>query len=244
MLCINNPYTDIYFNLAAEEYLLKHFDKDVFILWQSEPSVVVGKHQNIGSEVNIDFIKENSIKAARRISGGGAVYHDLGNLNFTFIERTNHPSFEKYPFWMSEFLSTLGVKATIDERRSLYIDGLKISGSAQYIYKDKTIYHATFLFSSNLSILKTTLDSKYDATLNEKEVKPYRNIRSVKSPVTNICNILPSPIHLNDFKIAAFNYFKSQNEDSSIYFFNSFDIKAIEQIKMEKYATDKWIFNL
>ena len=85
MLCINNPYTDAWFNLAAEEYFLHSFQENVFMLWQNEPSVIIGKHQNVWAEVNMDFVRDHRIKVVRRYSGGGAVYHDAGNLNFTFI---------------------------------------------------------------------------------------------------------------------------------------------------------------
>ena len=81
MLYINNPYTDAWFNLAAEEYLLKNFSDDIFMLWQNEPSVIIGKHQNVWDEINRNYIQEKHIKVVRRYSGGGAVYHDSGNLN-------------------------------------------------------------------------------------------------------------------------------------------------------------------
>ena len=86
MLCIHNTQTDPYFNLAAEEYLLKNFKENIFMLWQNEPSIVIGKHQDVWAEVNLKFVQDQQIKIARRFSGGGAVYHDPGNLNLTFIE--------------------------------------------------------------------------------------------------------------------------------------------------------------
>ena len=88
MLYINNPYTDAWFNLAAEEYLLKNFSDDIFMLWQNEPSVIIGKHQNVWDEINRNYIQEKHIKVVRRYSGGGAVYHDSGNLNITFIQNS------------------------------------------------------------------------------------------------------------------------------------------------------------
>ena len=89
MLCIYNIHTDAWFNLAAEEYLLKNFSEDIFMLWQNEPAVVIGKHQNIWVETDLEYIKEKQIRVARRFSGGGAVYHDMGNLNLTFIENSS-----------------------------------------------------------------------------------------------------------------------------------------------------------
>ena len=106
MLYINNPYTDAWFNLAAEEYLLKNFSDDIFMLWQNEPSVIIGKHQNAWDEINRNYIQEKHIKVVRRYSGGGAVYHDSGNLNITFIQNrdrkstrlnSSHPSSSRMP---------------------------------------------------------------------------------------------------------------------------------------------------
>lgn len=119
MLCIHNTQTDPYFNLAAEEYLLKNFKENIFMLWQNEPSIVIGKHQDVWAEVNLKFVQDQQIKIARRFSGGGAVYHDPGNLNLTFIETgqimqynpQNHPN---------EFLKRNGL---------IFVGMLKRSGS-------------------------------------------------------------------------------------------------------------------
>ena len=145
MVSILNDSTDAYFNLAAEEYLLRSFGQDVFMLWQNEPSVVIGKHQNVWAEINPAFIQERDIKVVRRFSGGGAVYHDLGNLNFTFIESSRNADFDKYTSLMVDLLAEVGVPAEADSRRGLTVQGLKISGSAQCIHRGKCMYHATLL---------------------------------------------------------------------------------------------------
>ena len=143
MLYINNPYTDAWFNLAAEEYLLKNFSDDIFMLWQNEPSVIIGKHQNVWDEINRNYIQKKHIKVVRRYSGGGAVYHDSGNLNITFIQNSKELASGIFTARLIAFLATFGIRAEADERQALTIDGLKISGSAQSIHKGRILHHAT-----------------------------------------------------------------------------------------------------
>jgi len=243
MYCIDNPHTDAYFNLAAEEYLLKNFPGDVFMLWQNEPSVIIGKHQNIQTEVNLDFIRGKQIKVARRYSGGGAVYHDPGNLNLTFIETSDHPDFDKYVRQMQDFLSTVGIHATSDERRALYIDGLKISGSAQYIRRNKVLYHATLLFSSNLSNLTATLYTKSAEMESVQPSEAWRYVKSVKSAVTNISEHLPCPLSIHEFRRIIIKYFINNNINSNTYTFSIKDTAAITKLVQEKYATTEWNFH-
>lgn len=157
MLCIHNTQTDPYFNLAAEEYLLKNFKENIFMLWQNEPSIVIGKHQDVWAEVNLKFVQDQQIKIARRFSGGGAVYHDPGNLNLTFIETGQIMQTDKYTIQIMNFLKTLGVHVEVDERKGLTIGGFKISGSAQSIHKNRYMHHATLLFSTDLDRLVTSL---------------------------------------------------------------------------------------
>ena len=143
MLYINNPYTDAWFNLAAEEYLLKNFSDDIFMLWQNEPSVIIGKHQNVWDEINRNYIQKKHIKVVRRYSGGGAVYHDSGNLNITFIQNSKELASGIFTARLIAFLATFGIRAEADERQALTIDGLKISGSAQR--EDLAPRHPPFL---------------------------------------------------------------------------------------------------
>lgn len=221
MICINNTCTDPYFNIAAEKYLLKSSAGDVFMMWQNESSVIIGKHQNINAEVDIDFAHQNQIKIARRISGGGAVYHDLGNVNLTFIENSSTSNFSKFPQMIIDFLDTIGVHAQPDKRLGLTIDGLKISGSAQYIHKKTALFHASLLFSSDLSVLKTVLNGKED------EKRKY--VKSVKSPVTNISEHLSTPMQIDDFKQTIMNHFTGKT-----YLFDNKDIAEIEQLKKQQ----------
>ena len=139
MLCIHNTHTDAWFNLAAEEYLLKNFSEDIFMLWQNEPAVVIGKYQNIRAEMDIEYARQKRIRLARRYSGGGAVYHDMGNLNLTFIENSNQIRSSVFTESIIRFLKHYGLHARSDERQGLTIDGLKISGSAQAIHKRRML---------------------------------------------------------------------------------------------------------
>jgi lipoate---protein ligase len=240
MLLINNPNTDVFFNLASEEYLVKHYHEDVFMLWQNDYSVIVGKHQDVKTEVNLDFVNEKHIKVARRFSGGGTVYNDLGNLNLTFIERTTQPNFDKYTRQMIEFLSTVGIDARTDDRRGLFVNGLKISGSAQYIYKDKVLYHASLLFSSNLHYLNATIDSPYFYDENREKTKPWSQIKSVKSPVANLKDFLPHILTIKEFKNQIINFFINKNDEVKSSVFDRSDLVTINRLKNEKYATRKW----
>jgi len=243
MLCINNPSTDVYFNLAAEEYLLNHFTEDVFMLWQNEPSVVIGRHQRVESEVNLAFVGEKQIKVARRHSGGGTVYHDLGNLNLTYIETSNDPDFTKFSRQMLEILSIIGIHAEVDERHGLTINGLKISGSAQYIRKNKVMHHATLLYSANLDRLRFTLDNAPVVLIDNLEMPHSIYVKSVKSPVTNISEHLPEPLSINEFKNIIIKHYIENSIHNSMYTLDKEDIEAIGLLKQSKYATLEWNFS-
>jgi lipoyltransferase and lipoate-protein ligase len=240
MLCIDNRITDVYFNLAAEEYLLKNTRKEVFMLWQNEPAVVIGKHQDIFDEVNTKFANENQIKIARRLSGGGAVYHDLGNLNLTFIETNASVNFDSYVQQLINLLNALGITASADERRGINIHGLKISGSAQSIHKDRVLFHATLLFSSDLQRLTTSLERlpAPEKTQSKRKV----TVQSVKSPVTNISRHLSHTISIKEVKEFIINYYTKQKTENKTYAFTTEDIRGIEQLRNIKYATESWIY--
>lgn len=142
MLYIRHSCTDPYFNLAAEEYILKKFSEDCFMLWRNEPSIIVGKHQNTLAEINLEYVIKNNIKVVRRLSGGGAVFHDPGNLNFTFIvnsEDGNLVDFRKFTEPILEVLRNLGVDAKFEGRNDLTINGAKFSGNAEHVWAAKGV---------------------------------------------------------------------------------------------------------
>lgn len=232
MLCIENNNTDAFFNLAAEEYLLKNVSEDIFMLWQNEPSVIIGKHQDVRAEVDISYIKQENIKIVRRFSGGGAVYHDLGNLNFTFIENGNKIHENKYTHQLIGFLETIGVSAVADNRQALTVGGLKISGSAQCIYKNRMMHHATLLFDTGLERLNLSLQG---SPLEEETANVY--VKSVKSPVTNLRTLVP--YNLDTFKQLAKTYF-TNHLGCLPYKLSNDDVLAISRLSLQKYSTPGW----
>lgn len=236
MLLIQNDNIVPYFNLALEEYLLKEFSEDCFMLWQNEPCVVVGKNQNILNEINEDFVKKNNIKVARRISGGGAVYHDLGNLNFTFIINDTENDLRNYKKFLTpiiEVLATIGVKAEMSERNDLTINGLKFSGNAQYKHKNRLLHHGTILFSSNLNNVRAAL--KPDST------KSGRWVKSVPSPITNVQGYLGKPLNIEELKAIIQTQIKKPQKISNFYRLTIIDIEKVTKLVENKYKTDEWI---
>ena len=237
MLLINNTNTNAYFNLAMEEYFLKNTNEDIFLLWQNENSIIVGKNQNTLSEINYDYVKENNIKVVRRLSGGGAVFHDLGNINFTFISCNDNSfsDFKKFTMPIVDALKELNVNAEFSGRNDLLIDGQKFSGNAQYNYKNKVMHHGTLLFSSEINDLSNAL-----------KVKPSKfqgkSVKSVKSRVTNISSHLDKKMTVLEFKDYLMDFINKRDENSHFYELNDKDIESINKLVEEKYSTWEWNF--
>ena len=237
MLLINNTNTNAYFNLAMEEYFLKNTNEDIFLLWQNENSIIVGKNQNTLSEINYDYVKENNIKVVRRLSGGGAVFHDLGNINFTFISCNDNSfsDFKKFTMPIVEALKELNVHAEFSGRNDLLIDGQKFSGNAQYNYKNKVMHHGTLLFSSEINDLSNAL-----------KVKPSKfqgkSVKSVKSRVTNISSHLDKKMTVLEFKDYLMDFINKRDENSHFYELNDKDVESINKLVEEKYGTWEWNF--
>jgi lipoate-protein ligase A len=236
MLCIIRHETDPYFNLAAEEYVLKYFKQDCFMLWRNEPAIIVGKHQNTLAEINAEFVKENQIRVVRRLSGGGAVFHDLGNLNFTFIASGEHHQlvdFRKFTFPILEVLEKLGIEAKFEGRNDLTIGGRKFSGNAEHVYKSRVLHHGTLLFSAEMADLSGALNVDPDK-FTDKAVK------SVRSRVTNISEHLQSPMTVLEFRDHIMNHIRETTANTQIYRFTEEDIQAINRLREEKYITWEW----
>lgn len=180
-LLISNTL-DPHINLATEEYLLKNSADDIIFLYRNRPSIVVGKHQNAMAEVNYRFVHENNIPVVRRISGGGTVYHDEGNINFSFLrngEEGNLVNFKSFITPVAGFLEQYGIAADIGARNDILINGLKVSGNAEHIFRKRTLHHGTLLFSSALSHLREALHVEPGKYTD-------RAVKSVRSKVTNI----------------------------------------------------------
>ena len=229
--------TDPQINLAFEEYVFNQMDQDqsYFLLWQNDNAVIVGKHQNTIEEINQEYIRENDIKVVRRLSGGGAVYHDLGNLNFTFI--VNDRGREQFDFQtftrpLVEALKTLGVNAEFNSRNDIAIDGKKFSGNSQYAKRGRILHHGTILFNSNLATIQSALKVKKDKIES-------KGIKSVKSRVANITDYLDETYTMEDFKAALLKAMFANDNLEKITLSNE-EIQAIEQLKTEKYATWDW----
>ncbi len=241
MLCVFSTVPDIFFNLAAEEYLLKNFREDIFMLWRSEPSVVVGKYQNVRAEVNLSFAKEKGIKVARRFSGGGAVYHDSGNFNLTFIRNGTLAVSGVFTAQIAAFIKKAGTDAYPDKRGGVYVNGLKVSGSAQAIYRQRLLHHATLLFSSDLNIMEKVLSvppgqpAVYGAG-------PGYFVKSVKSPVANLSEYLPAALSIEGLAGMLGDYFTEPHAECRRYEFSGADTDAVMRLRNEKYVSTEWVF--
>lgn len=230
--------TNPYFNIAAEEYVLKSFQDDCFMLWRNDPSVIVGKHQNTLAEINLDYINEHKIPVVRRISGGGTVFHDLGNLNFTFIKngkRHELVDFRKYTQPIIDVLKTLGIEAKFEGRNDLTIQGKKFSGNAEHVHENRVLHHGTLLFSAQLSDLSKTLKVD-ESKFNDKAVK------SVRSRVTNISEHLLSELSIEAFEQTIYDYIQKTDDEAQFYEFTEEDNLNIHKLVDEKYNTWDWNF--
>lgn len=237
MLCIQLKNNDPYFCLAAEEYLLKNFSEDIFMLWQSENTVVVGKHQNALAEINYPFVHKNGITVARRISGGGTVFHDTGNVNFAYIKNVSSPaeiSFKLFTEPVVKALAKLGVKASTSGRNDLLVEGRKISGNAEHVFKNRVLHHGTLLFNSNLETLGQSIKvipGKYHG----------KAVQSNRSVVANISSFTKNGWSVNEFSSFLFG-FQLENSVNSVYELTEEDDQAIQNLVREKFKTWDWNF--
>ncbi len=224
--------TNPYFNLASEEYLLKQAKGYYIYLWSNAPAVIVGVNQNAIEEVNLSFTAENNIKIVRRLTGGGAVYHDLNNLCYTVIAPydENENAYKRFTTPVIEYLRDLGLNAEFSGRNDIILAGKKISGNAQTVYKDRVLVHGTLLFDSDLSVL--------EKALNPNKLKMQsKGIKSVRSRVTTIKNELKSDISLSEFRKGLEKKFLTT---ATKYEFNDNDLEKIEKLVDDKYSTDEW----
>ena len=238
MLCIISPYTNPYFNLAAEEYLLKSFQEDLFLLYRNRPSIVVGKHQNTLAEINLPFVQENEILVARRISGGGTVFHDLGNLNFAFFTSGKEGELVDYKRATApivEALKKMGLEVRLGKRNELLLKGLKISGTASHVFKQRVLHHGTLLFSSEMGKMSAALKS-------DKERFTDRAVKSVRSRVTNISDHLKESMDVEMFQERILAHMLQNFKDARPYQLGRTDIVEIKALRDSKYSTWEWNF--
>ncbi|NLC34212.1 MAG: lipoate--protein ligase [Erysipelothrix sp.] len=239
MRYIINESTNPYFNLALDEFAMRHIDtdEDFFFLWRNAPAVIIGKNQNTVEEINQEFIDKKVVKVARRVSGGGAVYHDLGNLNFTFIINVDDPSkvdYKKYVQPIIDALASMGVTAEASGRNDILIDGLKISGNAQRVSNGRLMHHGTLLFDVNLEDMVQSLNVIPDKYIS-------KGVKSVRSRVTNIKEHLPEGTTIEKFWEALQYYLSNNGQDSEIILSES-DIAKIEYEAVNRFGTWDWVY--
>ncbi len=239
MICIKNESKDPRFNLALEEYAVKNLnpDEDYVILWQNEPSVIIGRNQNTIEEVDLKYINDNNINIVRRLSGGGAVYHDLGNLNFTFIvknEKDVVSNFKKFTEPVINSLRKLGVNAEFSGRNDITIDGKKFSGNAQYYFGGRLLHHGTILFNSDLSVVQNALNVK-------REKIESKGVKSVRSRVTNIYPYLTDKVSIEEFKDTLLKFLlEDENYKENQYILNMQDLSKIKELMVNRYSKWEW----
>ena len=239
MLLIDSPSQNAYFNIASEEYLLHRFPtEDIFLLYVNAPSIIVGKFQNTLAEINLDYVKEKEIKVVRRMSGGGTVYHDLGNLNFSFHTLLGQNDFGDFSFFTQPVLNTLqklGVPAVLQGRNDLLVEGKKFSGNAKLARHGKMIQHGTILLNSEMEVLGDAL-----------KVNPLKfidkAIKSNRARVTNLIEYLPKETTTSDLKKLLTEEIMINNKAAERYELTEEDLKGIRQLMVEKYETWDWNF--
>lgn len=237
MLIIKTPSKNPYINIATEEYLLENKAEEIFLLYVNSPSIIVGKFQNTLAEINLPYVRKKDIKVVRRLTGGGAVYHDEGNLNFSFhmpYRGESFSDFKKFTQPIINFLATLHIQAQLSGRNDLIIEDKKFSGNAKFIYKNrKLLQHGTILINSEITELANALKA------NPLKFKD-KATQSVKSRVTNLIEYLPSEISTPDFADKLMDYILQTYPNAKKYELTEKEQNEIEKLANEKYSRWEW----
>lgn len=241
MLFIDNKgITDPRINLAIEEYAVKNLDiENTYLLFYiNKPSIIIGKNQNTIEEINTEYVEKNGIQVVRRVSGGGAVYHDLGNLNFSFITKddgNNFSDFAKFTKPVTDALQKLGVNAELSGRNDIVVEGRKISGNAQFSTRGRFFSHGTLMLDSEIENVVSALNVK-------KEKIESKGIKSIRSRVANIVEFLDEKITMEEFRKLILRYiFNVESiEDVPEYKLTDEDWENIHQLSKEKYQNWDW----
>ena len=227
--------TDPDYNLAVEQYVFDHLPKEhtYLMLWQNDNAIIIGKHQNTLAEINEGFVQKKGIRVVRRLSGGGAVYHDLGNLNFSFIVDAagSQVDLERFCLRIAVALGKLGLDARLDGRNDILAEGCKISGNAQYMKEGRVMHHGTLLFDSDLSVLSKALKP------DPEKIKA-KGVKSVRSRVANIRSLLKQDMTLQEFRDHLARYLLGG--DGVRYQLTEQDLAAVEAIRAARYGTWEW----
>lgn len=219
----NNPY----FNLAAEEYIINNLNEDLFYVYVNKPCVIIGKNQDPMNETNIKYLKDHNILLVRRVSGGGAVYQDLGNVNYSFVLKDKAKDiykFEKYSKPIVDFLKNkLHVNAEFGGRNDIQIEGKKISGIAQFVSNNNLIFHGTLIFNVDFSNVSKILTPNYDKIIS-------KGVKSIQKRVGNIYSELKEKITKEQFIGLLIDNIANEKE----YKFSEEQLKEIAKIAKEK----------
>lgn len=233
----NNNITDPTLNLAMEEYVLKNLpaEESYFLFYINRPSIIVGKNQNTIEEVNQTYIDAHNIDVVRRISGGGAVYHDTGNLNFSFItddDGNSFHNFQKFTEPIVQALQSLGVNAELTGRNDIQVGQAKISGNAMVKVKNRMFSHGTLMLNSDLDEVQNALK------VNPAKIKS-KGIKSVRKRVANIQEFLNDPLEIEEFKKIILKTIFGEAEVEE-YKLTDEDWENIEKLSNDKYRTWEW----
>ncbi|MHA7136211.1 lipoate--protein ligase [Rossellomorea arthrocnemi] len=238
MLFIDNKgITDPRINLAIEEYALKNLDinESYLLFYINEPSIIIGKNQNTIEEINTDYVEKEGLHVVRRLSGGGAVYHDLGNLNFSFITKDDGESFHNFKKFTEPVVTALhklGVKAELSGRNDIIAEGRKISGNAQFSTKGRMFSHGTLLFDSEMENVVSALRVKKDKIES-------KGIKSIRSRVANISEFLSEKMTIEQFRSTLLDYI-FDGSDVEEYVLTEEDWKNIHELSKERYQNWDW----
>jgi len=236
MRCITLESDNPFFNLAVEEVLLKNSREDYLILGINKPSLIIGKHQSAHKEANTKFITENNIPVIRRITGGGTVFHDKGNLNFSFIQQSESGKqidFKKYTLPVIEFLSSVNIEAIFEGKNDLKVGGYKISGNAEHVYRNRVLHHGTILFSASLDQLRNSIRK-------DKSGYTTRAVESNPSSVMNLKEMLDRYNDVYELRSGMMKYFLHTIPEAEISNLSTDDAKAAEILVAAKYNTWEW----
>jgi len=236
----NNNEHDPSLNLALEEYLLRKdgLTDDVVLFYINKPSIIIGRHQNTLEEINKEYVDQHNIQVVRRLSGGGAVYHDLGNLNFSFITNYQNGYFKNFQLFTEPVircLHRLGVDAELSGRNDILIDGQKVSGNAQYISRGRIVSHGTLLFNSDLSHVSDALH------VHESKIIS-KGIKSVRSRVTNILGYINPPITIETFREALLQSYFENLPGVKFLPLTDADWQQVHSLADERYRSWDWNF--
>jgi len=239
MLFVDNENcNDPRVNLALEEYLLRNIapDEDILLFYINRPSIIIGRNQNTVEEINVDYVQANNIHVVRRLSGGGAVYHDLGNLNFSFITPVAEGIFHNFRLFTApviRVLNEMGVSAELSGRNDILVDGRKISGNAQYSTGKRMFSHGTLLYSSDLSHVSDALRVK--ASKIES-----KGIKSIRSRVANITEFMSDPPDILTFRQQILQGVFAGMDTIPQYHLSEKDWEAVNALSASRYQTWEW----